>query len=303
MNTTENLFGVYAAIVTPLKADGVPNPQAIEQLTDFMAGRGCHGILFLGTTGEGPSFSPQERAQIFQAASQARQSHPALHLLAGTGTPSLDETITLTRLAFDQGFDGVVVLPPYFYRKVSDDGLFTWFDTLLRKAVPSNGTLLGYHIPPITGIGFSLDLLARLKDAHPVSFAGIKDSSGDPDYARQLGQRFGPDLVVLTGNDRLFSLALENHASGCITAMANLFSPTLRQVWDAHLAGENPTLLQGKLSSARAILDSFPPMPPLLKALLHHLYGLPLWPVRPPLLDLPGESIPAILESLQQINT
>ncbi len=194
-----------------------------------------------------------------------------------------------------------MVLPPYYFRKVSDDGIFDWFDNLLRKAVPSGGFLLGYHIPPVTGVGFSLELLARLKDAHPASFAGIKNSSGDADFARQLGQRFGKELFVLTGNDRLLSLALQNHAAGCITAMANLFSPTLRQVWDAFQDGLDATDTQELLSSARTILDNHPPMPPLLKALLHHRYHLPLWPVKSPLLPLPEERVPAILTSLRQV--
>jgi 4-hydroxy-tetrahydrodipicolinate synthase len=303
MNTTAKLSGIYAAAVTPLMEDGTLDIAGIEQLTNFLALRGCHGLLFLGTTGEGPSFSPQERAQVFQAASRARQSHPSLKLLAGTGTPSLDETIHLTRLAFDLGFDGTVVLPPYYFRKISDDGLFTWFDTLLRTAVPSDGRLLAYNIPPITGVGFSVELLARIKNAYPVTFAGIKDSSADPDFAVQLGQHFGEDLLVLTGNDRLFSLALENHASGCITAMANLYSPTLRQVWDAFQDSSDATKFQELLSATRTILDSYPPMPPLLKALLHHIHHLPHWPVKPPLMPLPEGAIPSILASLYQITS
>ena len=301
MEQIQPLEGVYAAIVTPLLTDGSPDIEGIAALTNFLAGRGCHGLLFLGTTGEGPSFSPAERAVILKAAVQARQAYPSLRLLAGTGTPSLAETIGLTRLAFDLGFEGVVVLPPYYFRKVSDEGLFTWFDTLLQKAVPSDGALLGYHIPPITGIGFSLDLLARLKDAHPTSFCGIKDSSGDPDFARQLGAHFGSNLLVLTGNDRLFSLALQANASGCITAMANLFSPILRQVWDAHQTGVPEASLQEKLNAARALLDRYPPMPPLLKALLHHLHSFPLWQVKPPLVPLPDQSLAAILSEITSI--
>lgn len=302
MESVQTLAGVYAAAVTPMHIDGTPDLTGIANLIHFLAGRGCHGLLFLGTTGEGPSFSSAERAQIFQAASMVRQAYPSLRLLAGTGTPSLDETISLTRIAFDLGFDGVVVLPPYYYRKISDEGLFAWFDTLLNRAVPSDGTVLGYHIPPITGLGFSLDLLARLKDSHPTSFAGIKDSSSDPNFALQLGQRFGKDLFVLTGNDRLFSLALDNHASGCITAMANIFAPMLRQVWDAYQAGSPDHALQEKLGLARTILDQYPPMPPLLKALLHHQYQLPMWTVRPPLMSLPPELIPTILTALDFIS-
>lgn len=292
------LSGVYAAAVTPLRSDGTPDPSSIHQLVEFLAGRGCHGLLLLGTTGEGPSFSPSERSLILKSAAQARQSQPALRLLAGTGTPSLDETIGLTRLAFDLGFEGVVVLPPYYYRKVSDEGLFTWFDTLLNQAVPSDGVLLGYQIPPITGISFSMELLARLQDAHPRSFAGIKDSSGDSEYAQQLGHRFGSDLVVLTGNDRLFSLALENHASGCITAMANIFSPALRRLWNSFQSGEEIKTTQEQLTRARQILDEHPPMPPLLKELLHRLHHFPLWPVRPPLLPFPTANIQAVIDSL-----
>ena len=301
MERIRTLEGVYAATVTPLLTDGSPDIDGIAALTQFLAGRGCHGLLFLGTTGEGPSFSSAERAVILKAAVQARQAYPSLRLLAGTGTPSLAETIGLTHLAFDLGFEGVVVLPPYYFRKLSDEGLFTWFDTLLQKAVPSDGALLGYHIPPITGIGFSLDLLSRLKDAHPTSFYGIKDSSGDPDFARQLGAHFGSNLLVLTGNDRLFSLALQAHASGCITAMANLFSPILRQVWDAHQNGVSEASLQEKLNAARALLDRYPPMPPLLKALLHHLHSFPLWQVKPPLVPLPDQSITAILSEITSI--
>jgi 4-hydroxy-tetrahydrodipicolinate synthase len=285
------LSGVYAAVVTPLQPDYSPDLEGIPILLDFLARRGCHGALLLGTTGEGPSFSPQERSRILQAAVSIRHTYPHFRLLAGTGAPSLEETIDLTRAAFDLELDGVVVLPPYYYRKITDDGLFAWFSNLLPRAVPEDGLLLGYHIPSITGIPLSIDLLARLKDAFPTRFAGIKDSSGDPEHARQLGARFGSDLLVLTGNDRLFSLALDSHASGCITAMANLLSPELRLVWDSHQAGQPDLPAQARLAEARSILDRYPPMPAVIKALLARCHNLPHWPVRPPLLPLPARLI------------
>jgi 4-hydroxy-tetrahydrodipicolinate synthase len=133
--TMHPLAGIYAAAVTPLHPDFTPDLNAIPPLMDFLVGRGCHGILLLGTTGEGPSFSPEERGDIFRRACQVREMHQtlrqaqggAIRLFAGTGTPSLAETISLTRLAFDLGFDGVVVLPPYYFRKVTDEGLFAYF--------------------------------------------------------------------------------------------------------------------------------------------------------------------------------
>jgi 4-hydroxy-tetrahydrodipicolinate synthase len=96
---------------------------------------------------------------------------------------------------------------------------------VIDQAIPSDGMILAYHIPPVTGVDLSLDLLSRLKDAYPHTFAGIKDSSGDPEFARSLGKRFGSDLVVLNGNDRLFSIALQSGASGCITAVLICYLP------------------------------------------------------------------------------
>ncbi len=286
MTSNRPLSGVYAAALTPLKPDFSPDPSALPALLDFLASRGCHGALLFGTTGEGPSFAPSERLLILQAAQEIRQAHPGFRLLLGTGTPSLEETIELTRAAFDLDVDGVVVLPPYYFRKVSDDGLMAWFSQIMRRAVPAGGALFAYHIPPMTGVGFSFELLARLKDSFPDRFAGIKDSSADAQHAHDLGERFGTDLLILNGTDRLFSQALQAGASGCITALGNLFSPELRRVWDAHLRGEADEIAQTRLNAARAVSESYPPAPPLLKMLIARWHGFPLWPVRPPLLPM-----------------
>jgi len=284
--TKAALSGVYAAALTPLKADFAPDLDAIPAFLGFLAGRGCHGALILGTTGEGPSFSPTERADIWKAALTVHQQYPDFRLLAGTGTPSLTETIDLTRLAFDLGFDAVVTLPPYYFRKASEDGIFNWFRELITKAVPHGGHLLGYHFPGVAGIGFSIEILQRLKDAFPLQFTGIKDSSHDESFARALGARFGTDLTVFSGTDSDFSLALQNHAAGCITAPANMLSPALREIYDAFRNGREAVEIQAKVSEKRHALESFLPFPASLKSLLHRLFGLPRWPVRPPLVDM-----------------
>jgi 4-hydroxy-tetrahydrodipicolinate synthase len=295
MKNSSFLSGVYAAVVTPLKPDLSPDLDDLSSLIQFLAGRGCHGVLLMGTTGEGPSFSREERLLIYQTGADARQDLPDFHLLAGTGTPSLEDTVFLTHSAFDLGYDGVVVLPPYYFRKATDEGLFTWYEQVLDKAVPEDGSVLGYHIPPISGVSLSLDLLARLKDAYPVKFAGIKDSSGDPDLARSLGSRFGTDLTVFTGNDRLFSLALQSSASGCITAMANLLSPLHRLVWDNFSVGNPYEITQDKLSTAREVLDRYPPLPPLIKVMLSRLHGFNSWKVKPPLLEFDLAQVEIVL--------
>ncbi len=296
MTSPHPLAGVYAASVTPLKTDSSLDLESVPALLKFFASRGCHGALFFGTTGEGPSFSPAERETLLRSVRAYRNIVPGFRLLAGTGTPSLSETIDLTKLAFDLGYDGVVVLPPYYFRKATDDGLFNWFSEVIRKAVPSDKYLLGYHFPNVAGIGFSIELLARLKDAFPTQFAGIKDSSHDPALASALGKKFGTDLAVFTGTDSYVQLAMQNQAAGCITAPANLISPNLREVWDLMTEGKDASEAQARATKQRHALEKYPPFPPTLKALLHRMHGFPKWTVKPPLDEL-SEELAGIAEN------
>lgn len=305
MTTQHPLAGVYAAAVTPLRqTDNHASEldlEAVPALMQFLASRGCHGVALFGTTGEGPSFSPAEREALMRAALAARDSLDGFRLIAGTGTPSLSETIELTKLAFDLNYDAVLVLPPYYFRKAGDDGLFNWFSEVIRKAVPADKFLIGYHIPPLIGIGFSIPLLARLKDAFPTQFAGIKDSSHDAELARALGEKFGDDLLVLNGTDSYMQLAMEHKAAGCITAPANLISPELREIWDLLNEGKDPAKAQQRVAEKRHILEKYPPFPPTLKALLHRMYGLPRWAVRPPLEAIPMEMEEKALQELDAL--
>ena len=293
------LSGVYAAAVTPLKSDLSPDLEAVAPFLAFLASRGCDGALIFGTTGEGPSFSPTERESVWSAALKVRKEFPSFRLLAGTGTPSLSETIDLTKLAFDLGFEAVVTLPPYYFRKVNDDGLFNYFKQVIRKAVPSDGYVFGYHIPSAAGIGFSLELLSRLKDSFPTQFAGIKDSSHDENFTRALGEKFGSDLTVFIGTDSDFTLALQNHVAGCITALGNIISPSLREIYDLFIQGKDTSIVQMKVSAQRQMLEKYQPFPPLLKALLARLYHQPRWCVRPPLVEMSKEDEEKVIRELR----
>lgn len=255
----------------------------------------------MGTTGEGPSLGLESRLELLRTAQSWRRAHPAFHLLAGTGMPSLEDTIRLTRAAFEQGMDGVVVLPPYYFRKFSDEGLFSWYSQVLQNAVPEGAAFFGYHIPGVTGIPLSLDLLARLLDAFPTRFAGIKDSSTSPQQARELGERFGDDMFVFNGTDPLFTLALENKASGCITALANLRALDLVRVWQAYTNGVQDLEAQARLLAVRSITDRYSPAAPLLKCLVAHAYHFPRWAVQPPLLELSAENEQAVLAELDAL--
>ena len=231
-----------------------------------------------------------------------RHQLPGFRLIAGTGTPSLSESIDLTKLAFDLGYDVALVVPPYYFRKATDDGLFAWFSELIKKAVPSDKYILGYHFPNVAGIGFSIDLLARLKDAFPTQFAGIKDSSHDADLARNLGEKFGDDLVVLTGTDTYLKMAMENKAAGCITAAANLISPDLREAWDLIRERKDVSEIQERVDKQRHVLEKYPPFPPTLKALLHRLHGLPRWSVKPPLESISSELEEQAVQEFESLN-
>ncbi len=291
MTPQDKLHGVIAAAVTPLSQDGSLALDDWLVLLDFLRRRGCHGALLMGTTGEGPSFSPDERLQVVKAIQPFCHSDPDFYILVGTGTPSLEETIALNRAVFDLGVDGVVVLPPYYFRKASENGFFEWYSAVVRHSIPAGGTIFIYHIPSMTGIQLSLDLVARLMDAFPDHTFGIKDSTFDADFARSVGDRFGKDLLTFTGMDPFFDLALEHSASGCITAMANLRSLDLRCVWDARQLGHVDQAANARLERSREVLSHYPPNPPLYKALLARLHHLPAWTVRLPLLPIPAEQI------------
>ena len=304
MTSTHPLAGVYAAAVTPLREmhGSTLDLESVPVLLNFLASRGCHGAVLFGTTGEGPSFSPSEREALMRAASAYRDQLPGFRLIAGIGTPSLSETMELTKLAFDLGYDAALALPPYYFRNATDAGLFNWFSELINKAVPSDKYLLGYHFPRVAGIGFSIDLLARLKDTFPTQFAGIKDSSHDAELARNLGERFGYDMVALTGTDSYVQLAMQNKAAGCITAPANILSPDLRTVWDLMREGKDTSQAQARVTQQREILDKYPPFPPTLKAMLHRLYSLPSWSVKPPLEDMTDLMAEQLADELAKIN-
>ena len=282
MKDLHPLAGIYAAAVTPLQEDGSLDHEAIPAYLKFLAERGCHGCLLLGTTGEGPSFNQEERVAVWETAVRVRKANPEFRLLAATGTPSLSESVQLSQAAFELGMEAVVVLPPFYFRNAGEEGLFDWFAQVLEASVPEGKFLLGYHIPQVSGVGLSFELLERLQAAFPQRFAGLKDSSGDLEHAKGLVELL-PGKAVLVGNDRLLGPGLSAGASGAITALANLRSPLLREIWEAHLVGESTETLQEALSRSRTALDQNPSAQAFLKALLHELHGFPRWALRPPL--------------------
>lgn len=289
--------GIMVAALTPMDRQGRVLPQAVPALLHFWARQGVHGVLLLGTTGEGPSLSPEERRAVLQAAATARpELPPHFRLLVGTGTPSLEETVQLTRTAFDLGLDGVVVLPPYYFPHAQEEGLWAWFAQVMHRAVPEDGAFFLYHFPQMTRQLLTPHFLARLKEAFPRRLVGLKDSSGDPAFLEQLQAQLGDALRVFVGHDGLLLHGLRQGAAGAITALANLRPDLLLAVWQAWIRGnlEAAQAAQHRLTQARQALEALRPFPPAVKALGTRLNGWPLWGVKPPLQLPSGERVEPI---------
>ncbi len=299
MKSLHPLAGIYAAAITPLNADQTAALAEIPEYLNFLASRGCHGALILGTTGEGTSFSIAEREQILRAALEIRAAQPQFRLLAGTGTPSLTETIQITKFAFDLGYDGAVTLPPYYYHQATDEGIFEWYAQLLRQAVPSDAFLLGYHFPAQSGMPIPQKALRKLRENYPNRFIGIKDSTASSEYTRLIGTQFDQQFVALVGNDTNLQDSLAWGGSGCITALANLYSPQLRQIWDAHQNNEIDSSSQAYINAKRAAITPYLPFPAAIKALVSKMFGLPFWPVKLPLASLSAEAAEQAYQALQ----
>lgn len=276
-----SLKGVYAAVITPFGDDGAPSEEQLAACLRHLAAHGTHGALVAGTTGEGPSLSVAERTAVFRA---ARRSASDLRLLAGTGAASLTDAAALTATAFDAGMDAVLVIPPFFYHKADDTGLFDFFAALIQRAVPSDGALLLYHNPVAAAVGLSVELVRRIRDAYPRNVVGIKDSSQDWANARRLLDEV-PDFAVLLGDDRLLSRALEAGGAGGITLVANAFPGLLRNVYDRQAAGESTAQAQQRLDATHRQFDGLPRIP-AVKAILAAGGIIQNPSVRPPLRGL-----------------
>jgi 4-hydroxy-tetrahydrodipicolinate synthase len=295
MTTKTDLAGVVPALTTPFYADRRLAPDNLARHMQWAEGAGCDGVLLLGTTGEGPSLSVDERIAVLEA---GRDHTGDMLFMAGTGCASLRDTIHLTRRAFELGADAVVVVPPFYYKRVTDDALVDTYHRLLDEAVPDDGLLILYHIPQMSGIGFSFEAIERLLGIDENRVAGIKDSSGDLAHGQALCREF-PNLRVFMGDDKLLHAGLQAGAAGCITAGANVFAPLSAAVYRAYRSdGGDAAHFQSRLTAARTVLDSFKPFPASVKHLLAHQFGTSGWDVLLPLSPLSEPEQHALVAAL-----
>jgi 4-hydroxy-tetrahydrodipicolinate synthase len=294
--TRDKLSGIWSPVLTPVDADLQPHPGRFVAHARWLLDHGCHGLVVFGTTGEANSFSVDERMELLDAAVSA--GLPRERLLVGTGCCALTDTVRLTRHALSLGIDGVLLLPPFYYKDNSDEALFTSFDEVIQRVGGPGFKLYLYHFPKLSGVPITPGLLERLLAAYPGTVAGVKDSSGDWGNTRMLIERF-PEIAIMPGAEAYLLTALDAGASGCISASCNVNAKAIRKLYDDFKAGR-PGLpeQQEALSAVRKVLQ-LRPMIPVMKHLLADTLRQPEWRyVRPPLLPLPDVEAAALKSEL-----
>ena len=278
--------GVFSAALTPMDAELAPDHVAFVAHAKHLLDQGCDGIAMLGTTGEANSFTVAERQALLEA-TVAGGIAPD-RLLPGTGVVALPDTVALTRHALSLGVTTVVMLPPFYYKGVSEEGVFAAYSHVVERIGDARLRIVLYHIPPMSAVPIGFGVIERLRARYPGTFTGIKDSSGDLGNMQALVAAF-PGLSVLAGADPLMLPLLKVGGAGCITATSNLVAADLAFVFRHHAdPARAPEVedAQARIVAARNRASRFPQIASL-KLLLAERTGQPGWHrLRPPLLPL-----------------
>ncbi len=272
---SKTLSGVIAAVATPIDAGGAPDLKRATDLARHLLDNGCDGLNVLGSTGEATSFSVDERKAVMTA--YKNNGLPLDRLMVGTGAASVSDAIALTRHAAELGFGGALVLPPFYYKGVTDDGLADYIGALVKATEASKLPIYLYHYPQLTGILWNVPLIERLRKSFPARIVGLKDSSGDMAFARAAAA-VGSDFAVFPSTEACLLEARKGEFAGCISATANLNADLCQRAWaKGDTAAHEAAVAIRKLFEGR-------PLVPGVKTLLAHIHGDPsLARVRPPL--------------------
>jgi 4-hydroxy-tetrahydrodipicolinate synthase len=269
------LSGVIAAIATPIDETGAPDLKRAVSLARYLLDNGCDGLNVLGTTGEATSFSVDERKGVMSA--YKPNGLPMHRLMVGTGAASVTDAVALTRHAADLGFGGALVLPPFYYKGVPDDGLVAYVETLVKATEQKPIPIYLYHFPAMSGLPWHVALIRRLLDSYSSRIVGLKDSSGDMAYARSAAA-ISKDFAVFPSTEACLLDARRGDFAGCISATANLNADLCARAWS-----EGDTAALEAAVTIRKLFDG-KPLVPGVKALLAHIHGdAGLARVRPPL--------------------
>jgi 4-hydroxy-tetrahydrodipicolinate synthase len=272
------IAGIWSAVLTPIDAGLSPDVRAALPYYRELLERGCDGINLLGTTGEAMSFTADQRVAFMEAV--ASSGIPASRVMAGTGAASVSDAARLTQCAFSCGLAAALVMPPFFFRDATDDGVVLFFDRLFARASPPRASVLLYNFPKMSGITFHPALVDRLVREFPGVVAGMKDSSNDARLQQEILRR-NPGFAVLPGSESDLLAAKFRGASGCISGSVALWPELAREVFATNDEGKSAAL-----SRARVSLDGLPFIPAVRYA-TSQLRGEPSWErPMPPLVSL-----------------
>lgn len=293
------LKGVFSPVLTPFSSDLSPSTPRFIKHCRWLLKQGV-GLSIFGTNSEANSLTVKEKRLLLEALVGA--GLPTARMMPGTGTCALPDTIELTRHAVEAGCGGVLMLPPFFYKGVSEEGLYRSFARVIDGVQDPRLRIYLYHIPPVSQIGITRSLIERLLKAYPGVIAGIKDSSGDWSNTRMLLQEFQPHgFDVFAGTETVLLETLRGGGAGCITATGNV-NPTailrLYREWEA----DDAEAQQLALNSTRSIFQKYPIIP-AMKAAIAWKSGDAGWAtVRPPLVELGEKNCIELRDELNAVS-
>jgi 4-hydroxy-tetrahydrodipicolinate synthase len=277
------LSGLWPPVSTAFRADGALDTERTVAHSKRLLADGAHGLAILGTTSEANSMSLDERRRVIDAHVEAGVEPK--RLLPGTGACALDDAVALTKRAGEIGAAGVLLLPPFYYKKVSDEGIFRFVAQLIERVGAKVPRLMLYHIPPIAVVGWSVPLVQRLREAFPDVIMGMKDSSGDFDVTKAFIDGL-PGLSIFPGAEVNLLRLLRLGAAGCISATANVNAKAIRSLLDNWQKPEAEQI-QEQVREVRKAVEKHTMMP-ALKVILAERYRHPDWKViRAPLMQMP----------------
>ena len=295
--TAQSFHGVLVPVLTPFTASGEPDVGRFVEFCRWLLVQGAGGLAIFGTTSEANSMSPGERMALLDHLVEA--GIPAGKLMPGTGACAMTDTAALVRHAVGHGCGGVLMLPPFYYKPVSDDGIFAFVGGVIDKVASAALRVYLYHIPPMAVVGYSLDLVGRLIKAYPQIVVGLKDSSGDWGNTAALLDHY-PGFAVFPGSEAVLLAALRKGGAGCITSTGNINVPGIAKLY-GNWQGSEAEALQAEVARVRTTVLAYPAIP-ALKRIVAHFHNDSAWAaVRPPLVALDAAQSAALIGDLTRI--
>ncbi len=299
MKEQKRIKGVLSPVVTPFKADLSPDPARFIAQCRWLLTQNC-GLAVFGTNSEANSLSVNERIALLDAL-LAADVDPA-RMMPGTGCCALTDSVRLTEHAVKAGCAGVLMLPPFYYKGVSEDGLFRNFAEIIERVGDSRLRIYLYHIPPVAVIGITPKLVERLLKAYPTAIAGMKDSSGDWNNTKTFLDAFAKQgFDVFAGSESFLLANMRNGGAGCISATANVNPAAIDKLY-REWKNADADAQQKALDAVRNVVGQYV-MIPALKQVVAHYANDPDWvTVRPPLVQITQAQAAKVIEDLTKLN-